>query len=160
MLQTWKTQNYWCNFIQAWCLNVWVLSSPVGLSIILLFCLLIKYMLVLLSMGICTVLGKMQESTSIQQTPTRQPGGSYDNLFKGIADAEAEGNTNKLWAQREACISRIFADYLVSRYTDFNHFCIAICITVVAHHGLQLWGKLSLRSLWVWSRETIWITIV
>lgn len=89
-------------------------------------------------MGTCIVLGKMQESTSIQQTPTREPGGLYDNIFKGLADAEAEGNMVKLWAQREACISRIFADYLVSRYTDFNHFCIAISITVVARHGLQL----------------------
>lgn len=73
-----------------------VLGSPIGLSIILLFCLLINYTLVLLSMGTCIVLGKMQESTSILQTPTREPGGLYDNIFKGLTDAEAEGNMVKL----------------------------------------------------------------
>lgn len=57
-------------------------------------------------------------------------------------------------------VSAVFADYLLSRYTYFNHFCMANCITVFAHHGLQLGGKHSLSSLCFQSREMIWIAIV
>lgn len=152
-------QNHWCSFIQAWYLNLRVLGAPRGLNIILSVDRMHSCIVVHGHLRKCWGRGRSLPLSN-RYLPTSQPGGLYDNLFKGIADAEAEGNIDKLWAQREACISRIFADYLVSRYTDFNHFCMANCITVVAHHDSQLWGKLSLSSLWVWSREVLWITIV
>lgn len=67
MLQTWMMQKHWCNFIQAWCLNLRVLGSPSGLNIILLFWLLIKCTVVLLSMGTSVSAG---EKAGVYPYPT------------------------------------------------------------------------------------------
>lgn len=80
---------------------------------------------------------------------TRQPRGLFGNLFKGTAGAEPGGHKDKTRAKREACINSIFADYIASRYDEFNPFSVANCITMAAHRGSQLRDKLSLSSLWV-----------